>query len=382
VKILFLTLAILLFFNFPVSAQNLSNDEINIIHNISESEEDIPDAVRRALMDYIETKRIEDEINKIKIEESEKKEKIDKIFFYSIISALFIVLIFLIKKAGYLHKIKRGFRRQSLYHQIIKLRKKGLSGREIMKVLNIKGYKRKHIDDAIYRYKELHKDENLPSKLELWKQDRSVRGIIRKTRRFYLSIWIRYYILFGKSIEEAGNILLKKGWKERYVNDVVYKYKMNIEGRKNIFIKLFSGIAEISIFHKMRRKARRRKITSKIIRLKKKGLSHSQILKELARQGFQKKYIEDAYARYSHKLYLKEAPQEDDFSIFNIWPFKSIRRKLRRQLLYKKIRKLKKKGLSDANIIETLVEQGNEEKHVSDALYLYNVYKKMKTKNH
>jgi len=255
--------------------------------------EDVPEPVRKAFIGLIEAKQQarEEEEEKL-LQQIEKKDALMRNIIYLSIAAFLLVFILLLREKGFFHKLKRKSRRQVLYRQIIKLGRKGLAGKEILKVLMARGWERKYVDDAIARYKRHMRKgkEQVPSKYSLMKEDRSVRAVARKLRRQYLYFLIvlsrRYK---GRTLKETEDLLRKKGWNKLYVDDAVYRYNMYVEGKKGVISRILFKLIENSSVHKMRRALRRQALYSQIRRLKRKGKPHHEIIQQLSKKGWQAK---------------------------------------------------------------------------------------------
>jgi len=378
-EVVFLVLLIILLLSSAATIYSQEEDTIDpniyALSKLNENKSELPEPVRRALMEYAESKELEEE--QLTTEE-EKSQKFENLIMLLITSASVLVLFMFLKQKGVFHKIIRRIRRQVLFHSIIKLSRKGLPDKEILKVLTIKGWDKKYVDDAISRHKRYlaKQGENIPSKIELLKGSRSYHDIQRRIRRQILYTHIRKLFHKGKSPNEIIHELAKRGWKQEHIEDALFKYSEYMR-RERLFSKFISFISANKLVRVIRRASRRQRLYFNIKKLKAKGLDYSEILKLLVRKGWDEKYVKDAYARYNDYTEKKEPHHLLAQAFADISFIKSIRRQIRRQALFAKIKKLKKQNLPNKEIISALVKKGYEEKHAHDALYLYDVYRQL-----
>ncbi|MEE9525362.1 MAG: hypothetical protein V3V78_02025 [Candidatus Woesearchaeota archaeon] len=137
---------------------------INVNAQTNISDEDLPASVQVAIAQLIEDKEEEKEVQRCRILIDEyKKEKKTDLVPKLILGVAGIILLFLFFVYPYLHKkntwgeVRRRSRRQLLYSIIARKLKKGKTYPQITDDLLDKGYKKKHVYDAIYRYKGHHR---------------------------------------------------------------------------------------------------------------------------------------------------------------------------------------------------------------------------------
>lgn len=356
--------------------------EAETISVYDDSQEDynqteIPEAVLKALNEYLKAKKAEKEIE-LKIEEEKRK----RIEWWALIlpPAVIIILFFLVLKKGkLLHKIKRKIRRQVLFNRIIKLTKKGLPEREIKKLLIIKGWHAKHVGDALHRYKKRHlkKEDKTPAIIIPPRESGFFHKIRRKFRRRLLFARIRKLKRKKLKNTEIKSILLKKGWKKKHVIDAIYRYDAEIKKQEEEIPALVLPLKK-KHFRRIRRKFRRQLLFTRIRKLKRKKLENRKIKKLLIEKGWQERHVIDALHRYDKYLAEKDEKETEPSFFSSVMKKRSLLRIMSRKILLSKVRKLKRKGKTEKQIITILIKKGWEREQIKDSLYLYKMYNKLK----
>lgn len=136
------------------------------------------------------------------------------------------------------------------------------------------------------------------------------QGLVKKIR-----IWAHRHVYFvpiiwmyrrGKSIGEIRKELLSRGFKSKYVYDATHVFR-KYKDRDTLAVKIDTKLHDIHIYRKLERKLRRRKLISKIRKMKKKNMSMARIKKALVQQGWKETYVDDAIFRNKH-------PKDNRFS--------------------------------------------------------------------
>ncbi|MBD3249067.1 hypothetical protein GF336_03405 [Candidatus Woesearchaeota archaeon] len=272
--------------------------------------------------------------------------------------------------------LKRKFRRKLLYNAISRKLEKKKDFLQIKKELLQQGWKRKHVEDAVYRYERHLQDiklmEQAPSGALENGRSRS-RKIKRKIRRKILFFYIIRLYKKGYDSEKIISYLVEKGWKRKYVEDAAYRYAVYKEG-KNSDQDL--EIPKDTIFDRLRRKIRRNILYMSIKRQLKKGKDFNEIKSSLVERGWKKKYVNDSLYRYEKYKNEEDTKKKLHFSfIKKLNPFRlmhKLNRKIKMHMLYTLYIKSKyNKGISSAEIKKELLEKGFDPHFVKATIFKY-----------
>jgi uncharacterized protein YeeX (DUF496 family) len=127
----------------------------------------------------------------------------------------------------------------------------------------------------------------------------------------------------------------------------------------------------------IRRKLRRAILYASIAKYAKNKMTFRQIRKELIRKGWKDYHVDDAVSRYEEMI----KQNKEFFPNAAFWikeNYAALRRRVRRNILYIKIRKMSRKGLEFKQIEKELVKQGWNPKHAEDAVVRYEEYVEQK----
>jgi phosphoribosyl-ATP pyrophosphohydrolase len=140
---------------------------------------------------------------------------------------------FSLDKNNPIFTVRRSLRRNYLYFLILKMAKKGMKIEEIKSNLMQKGWSEVHVSDAFHKYtKHIEKTEAEPvsfmnvSFLEKIGIYRHLRRNIRRLRLYYT---MHKMLGKGMDFESISKELVGRGWKQRHIEDAVYRFREHLK---------------------------------------------------------------------------------------------------------------------------------------------------------
>ncbi len=197
-------------------------------------------------------------------------------------------------------KLKRKLRRKLLFFFIIWLYKKGMGSEEVISDLVEKGWKRKHVEDAVYRYNLYIQGKTRSS----WESgEGSVFDKLRRRfRRRVLYHLIKKQLKKGLNYSRIKKKLLEKGWEKKHVGDAIYRYQKYHDHEKTEGPAGFSAARKYNPFHILHKNIRKLKMfllyRAYIKKRYNQGASSSQIKEELIEKGFNPHFVKAAIFEY------------------------------------------------------------------------------------
>jgi ribosomal protein S21 len=329
---------------------------------------EVPESVQKALEEAIETAKIEQKIPE------QRKTWFDNTIL-SILAAMVLVLfIMVIKEYNVLHRINKTMKRQAMFRYMIRKTRKGAPISYVRKALLRKGWRTKYVNDAVYRY-EIYMNRSrfvivriLFAIKEALTFGRITRAIRRKIRRQLLFMYIIRKSRKGYSLADIRKLLSRQHWKKEHIEDAIYRFKAYKKESRNIFVRMLLAIKRIILLENLtktiKRKLRRQFLFICIIRKSRKGQTSDKIKKELLKKGWKEIHIDDAIHRYKHQ-------QEKEGILDSIrysYLFERISRKIITKILFFKIIRMKKKGMSIHEIKKEIMKKNYNERIVDNAL--------------